>query len=124
MTELVVFPDAEALCVTALNAFLTDARASTKVPNPRPAKLVRVTRIGGPRLNVGIEAPTILFEAWGPDEVSAQNLAARTRALIEAMDEFGYEQSGLVNNPDSETANPRYQFTAVLYLAGDVLPPE
>lgn len=122
MTELVTFPDVEALCVSALNGFLTDCQASTKVPNPRPTKLVRVSRIGGSKRNVGLDAPIVLFECWAQDEVTAQNLGARVRAFVGAMDEYGYEAAGLVNNPDPETALPRYQFQAGLFLAAEVLP--
>lgn len=121
MTELITFPDVEALCVTALNGFLTDCKASTKVPNPRPDKLVLVTCIGGIRRNVGIDAPVVLFECWSTDEVSAQELGARVRAFVYSMDEYGYEGSRLVNNPDSETNLPRYQFQAGLFLAAEPL---
>lgn len=121
MTELVTFPDVESLCVSALNAFLTDCQASTKVPNPRPNKLVRVSRIGGPRRNVGMDAPIVLFECWALDEPSAQELGARVRALISSLPEYGYEASGLVNNPDQETNLPRYQFQAGLFLAATPL---
>jgi len=121
VTELITFPDVEALCVTALNGFLTDCKASTKVPNPRPDKLVLVTCIGGIRRNVGIDAPVVLFECWSTDEVSAQELGARVRAFVYSMDEYGYEGSRLVNNPDSETNLPRYQFQAGLFLAAEPL---
>lgn len=117
MTELVTFPDVEALCVSALNGFLTDCKASTKVPNPRPAKLVRVTRVGGSKRNVALDAPIVLFECWSTDEISAQALGAKVRAFVSAMDEYEYEASGLINFPDPETSNPRYQFTAGLILA-------
>jgi hypothetical protein len=80
-----------------------------------------VSRIGGPRRNVGIDAPIVLFECWSTDEISAQALGAKVRAFVSSMDEYGYEASGLVNYPDTETNLPRYQFQAGLYLAAEPL---
>lgn len=124
MNLAVVFPDAEELCVEYLT-YTFAARdevvsVATKVPNPRVGRIVKVTRTGGPRINVGMDAPQVVFEIWAPSEYEASQLAIRTRALVGAMDEFGSEISGVVNYPDGSNL-PRYQFVAQLFTAGKTL---
>lgn len=124
MSLEVAFPDAEALCcdflATAFVARGETVYVATKLPNPRPARSVRVSRVGGPRLNVGLDAPEILFECWASSEYESAQLATTTRALVGSMDEFESEQASLVNYPDGEGL-PRYQFSARLITAGEPL---
>lgn len=120
----VIFPNIEVECV----AFLTAAFAarsetvtvSTRVPNPRPSKLVRVTRTGGGRINVGMDAPQVLFECWGPTDYESSELARITRALVGTMESFGSEFGSVVNYPDGEGL-PRYQFAVQFFTAGEPL---
>lgn len=118
MIEYVDFPDVEAICVSYLNSTQTDAKASTKVPNPRPDQFIKVTRVGG-SANIGIDSARVRFECWSTDEVAAQKLGSNVRSLVRAMDEYGYENSGLLLNPDPVTNLPRYQFSATLYIAAE-----
>lgn len=89
-----------------------------RVPNPRPASFIRVNRIGGAQINMVQERPVILVECWGPDELTAWNLAAAAHEALEGRDPLevnGVELSDRdvsspVNYPDPSTASPRYQF--------------
>ena len=66
--EAIVFPDATELVVDYLRTELT-ARSETavvhvRVPNPRPAELVRVRRTGGTLTNLVTDAATLTVETW------------------------------------------------------------
>lgn len=122
MAEVVTFPDVEALLVTYLDALIPE-KVATKVPDPRPAALVRVMRTGGPRRAVNIEAAQITVQTWAGTEVAAAELAQRVRGLIHAAESFGTvevlkvdEFSGPQNLPDPLTALPRYSFTMSITL--------
>ena len=124
MTEGVVFPNVEALCVSFLqDAFAARAEevtVATKMPNPAPAKVVRVTRTGGGRINFGMDAPQVLFECWGQSYYESSELARITRALVGTMEIFGSEMGSVVSYPDG-SGLPRYQFAAQFYTAGEAL---
>ena len=120
--EVVVFPDVEALLVTALTASLAArgrARSvATKVPNPRPARFVRLLRTGGLRMNVLMDAATITVEAWEPTEAEAARTAQLVRGLVHALDDLAGapvfdvgELAGPQNYPDPATASVRYVAT-------------
>lgn len=121
MNLAVTFPNAEARVVS----FLTEAFArrgdtasvATRIPNPRRDRMVRVSRTGGVRTSVGVDAPQLLFECWDSTDYRASELARVTRALVGSMDEFGAEMGSVVNYPD-DSGLPRYQFAAVFYTAG------
>ena len=115
--------DVEGLLVACLDPLLTP-KVSTRIPNPRPAELVRVQRIGGTRQNIVQERPLILIECWGASSVSAFALASQVWGLIDALDDttaqdawfHAAELSSPVSLPDPSTASPRYQFTASLVI--------
>lgn len=111
----------------ALVAYLSSVGApvSTRVPNPRPASFVRVTRTGGFRSNTGQSQPRILIECWGGSDSAAWALVEKTWPLIASSDEPDQIAPGVevmsvddlgepVNFPDVSSGSPRYQFTAQL----------
>ena len=131
MAEVLATPDVEALVVSYLSTVLGDAanRVSTKVNNPRPDKSVRVSRTGGPRLNVVTDAPQILVECWADNETDACDLARYAHAYMWALPQTDVggvwvrgvsELGGVQNFPDPDSDSPRYQFVMVL----DVRPQE
>jgi hypothetical protein len=127
MTEVVVFPDVEAVLVEALPALL-DVPVSTRVPNPRPDAFVRVTRVGGSRRDRITDRALVVVEAWASTTGDAFDLGALARGQIEALTEAqhgplrGYEEvGGLQAFPDPDTETPRYQLTALLDLRGAAL---
>jgi hypothetical protein len=134
MSEVIAFPDAEAVVVTGLSDALTargrNAYVSTRTPNPRQPDMVRVSRTGGARRDLVTDQPMVTVECWGEDEPSASDLARLCRALvwswggsaaagawIRAVREVG----GVVSLPDPATALPRYQFTVQLDTRGEAI---
>lgn len=93
---------------------------STLVPNPRPARFVRISRAGGSRQNIAQESALILVEAWADETVAAFDLAADAWAEISA--DFGDDAalSSPVFFPDPDTTQYRYQFTATLFISLEV----
>lgn len=126
MTELLAFPDAEAVAVAALDAALT-VPVSTRVPNPRPAVFVRVARVGGARVNLVTDAPVLVVECWAASSVAAAELARLARAHLFALEGSTtagawvrkvLDVAGPQSFPDPVSESPRYQFTAQLHLRG------
>ena len=129
MTEIIAFPDAEALAI----AYLTErlgVPVSTKVPNPRPNEFVKVTRVGGSKVRLNADSATLVFECWGATTISASDLGRMARAYVHAMPgndvngKWVYkvtEVGGLAFFPDPNTDLPRYQFTVSIDLKGEAL---
>lgn len=128
--EIIAFPDAEGIAVTYLKSALTGTTVSTKIPNPRPAKLVRVTRVGGRRRDLITDSANLTFECWDTTTVAAFALCRLVRAHINAIEgtevngEWVYrvtEIGGPAFFPDPDTDYPRYQFTVALDLRGGAI---
>lgn len=132
MSEVIVFPDVEALIVSYLNAEFAlrseTARASTKVPKDRPSKFVRVLRTGGTSELV-IDRAQITLEAWADKAVDAVALMQLTRGLMHAIDQVTYqgstyqfyspqEFSGPANLPDPDSVQERYTETFSVGVRG------
>ena len=134
MSEVIVFPDVEALVVEGLSDALTargrNAYVSTRTPNPRQPDMVRVSRTGGARRDLVTDQPMVTVECWGEDGPAASELARLCRALVwswggsmvagewvRAVREVG----GVVSFPDPDTALPRYQFTVQLDTRGEAI---
>ena len=77
--EAITFPDAEGVVIGYLNAQLAGrgdaARVSNMVPNPRPTRLVKVTRTGGGRRSVAQEDAQITVQCWDADSPEASDSA-------------------------------------------------
>ena len=127
-----LFPDIEALAVGYLKAELAalsdSARVATSIPNPRPSRLVRVTRNGGAITWPATDKPLVIFQCWDTDTRKASDLCGIVRDLVwtlpDAVDGFGRdvrrvrEVGGPAYFPDPLTAFPRYQFTAEFHTRG------
>lgn len=121
-----MFPDPEAAVVKFLNAELAaatlTARASTRVPNPRPASFVTVNRVGGSLRSVAHEDSMVTVECWANSSVDASTLARRVAASLVALDEDGCHvpqgSAGWVGRPayleDPVAQVPRYVMTVVV----------
>ncbi|WP_069164910.1 hypothetical protein [Nocardia altamirensis] len=130
MTELVVYPGIEALVVAYLSRQLT-ARAdkaivATRIPNPRPDRLVRVTAAGGGDDRLVLSSRLVITECWDTSEPAAADLAELCHALLlaarrdpaEPQIRHAVTVGAPVNHPDPDTRHPRYQFTISLDLRG------
>jgi len=121
-----MFPDTEAVVVTYLNSRLQSAgsaaRASTRVPNPRPASLVRVMRTGGTLRSVSHEDSHITVECWAASSVDAISLTRQVAAWLSELDQSGCHvpqgHTGWVGRPvyleDPTAEVPRYVMTVIV----------
>lgn len=126
MVDLVAPPDAEAAVVAYLNAALTargdGARASTRVPDERPARFVRVTLTGTSTRSVVHSEAQVTIECWDLDSAAAAGLSRVVYALMCAMDTSdGYVPQGprgWVGGPvyleDPTARVPRYVMTPLV----------
>lgn len=133
MVEAVVFPDVEAELVEWLGGQLADrndtAVVATKVPNPRPDRGVRLSRIGGPQLNATEDEPRIAIECYDTDETAAADLARVVRALVRtaAPGWLGtawcdaVRDLGMLSRPDLDAELPRYVITVEMRILGTAL---
>ena len=131
--EAITFPDAEGVVIGYLNAQLAGrgdaARVSNMVPNPRPTRLVKVTRTGGGRRSLAQEDAQITVQCWDADSPEASDLARIVRGLLWAMSinangvvaHVPTEVGGPAFFPDPDTNLPRYQFTVIVRLRAQVL---
>ncbi|MBH0777002.1 hypothetical protein [Nocardia bovistercoris] len=144
MNERILFPDIEealvAYLVTELAAASDSAEVTTVVPDPRPARWVRVRRDDrrrrmdreddqgsrGPRLI--LDRPRVVFECYA-DGGAAADLAALVRAILAGASP-GYigtvwcdfiDDAGVVSEIDPATSEPRQVITADLCVRGTVL---
>lgn len=124
MTEVLVAPGIEPLLVAGITARVPeDVWVSTNVPNPRPDKLIRIRRRGGPRTSLVIDNPLVLIEVWAVSDTDAESLANLTAGIIASLDGEIVNShmilhaeilGGPSNDPDPDSATPRYTLTAEL----------
>jgi hypothetical protein len=125
-------PDAVAVTIGYLRAALA-ARGDTvpigsRVPSPRPARFVRVERIGGPADSVVTDRPRLDVHCWGADESAAHDLMQVCRALLGAA--RGAYGGTVLSRPvtggpqlltDKETGAVKYAFTLDITMRGTAL---
>lgn len=133
VTEIITFPDLEAAVVDYLTgelaAFGDDATVDNTVPNPRPARLVRVNRTGGARTGLVLEDAQLTVDCWDVRADLAHDLAQLVRGLLAAMPGRYpqtvtyrvHELGGPNNQPDPDTASPRYTLTVLITTRGTAI---
>ena len=120
-----MLPDSTAIVVEFL-ADRMDVPVSSLVPRGRnslesPARLITVTRTGGPALNRAVDKPMLLLHAWGTSSVDASQLAqearqvlldtiARDHPLVRKVEEV----VGLYYSPDPDSEQDRFGFSISL----------
>lgn len=130
---LVVFPDAEQVVCVALTDADLGVPVVVEVPNPRPARFVKVLRTGGDRRDLVTDNPLITIETWAATKEAAADLAQLARAHVFAMRGTRpgdlttvyriADAGGPVSLPDPATGSPRYTFTCSIAMRG-AQPPE
>lgn len=113
-------PDIEAAVVQLLSPRMD---AASKIPNPRPAKHVRISSAGGTDRNLVQADPRVLIESWAPTDLEAIDQARLAYGLLSGA-QHSFIGAGVwvseidltvpVNFPDPDTDSPRYQFVAQL----------
>lgn len=132
MSRLVGFPDGVAL-VRAYLAAEFDARGDplpvvTRVPATRPARFIRLERVGGARLDRITDRPRIDVQCWGASEEDATDLAIVARALLFAIPgwrgavAYDVDEAGGPNTlPDPTSGHERVAFAVEVSLRGKSL---
>ncbi|MBF6459804.1 hypothetical protein IU433_12230 [Nocardia puris] len=130
MTQPIVFPAIEIPLIDHLAAGYAahgiDLPVVGEVPAQRPARFVRVGRIGGPLANLGTDNPRIAVEYWAELGTAAAELAAIGRALVGAVGGTAVGEMwvdrvvdrGLSYLPDEATRTPRYVSYHELWVPG------
>jgi hypothetical protein len=126
VTEVITFPDVEFHAIQYLTPYLSGVLVDNTVPKPRPKKLVRVLRTGGPRLTLVTEEAQITYDCWAPKVEEAQDLAQMVRGLLWVMpDRYTtattyrvHDLGGPTNQPDPDTGLPRYTGTVLILTRG------
>ncbi|WP_240801624.1 hypothetical protein [Streptomyces sp. A1136] len=128
----VLMPDAVAVVTGYLRARLAargdTAPVGSRVPSPRPARFVRIERIGGPASSPVTDRPRLDVHCWGADEVSAHDLMQLCRALLGAA-RGAYSGTTLARPavggpqwlPDPASGQARFAFTFDITLRGTAL---
>ncbi|MBW3663572.1 MAG: hypothetical protein KY469_10775 [Actinobacteria bacterium] len=135
MSDPVAFPDIEAALVawlpTVLAAHGIDQPVTTRVPNPRPARFIRVVRTGGPQRNVVVDGAQVTFECWDDDAPAAAHTARIVRAVVAAARNVRTPSGELIYHTDEfsgpallpdVSGQPRYSWTVQLHTRGVPLP--
>lgn len=115
-----VAPTAQVIAVQALSEALPGVRVSTKIPDPRPAEHVVVSRIGNSSPEFGTSMPRFLVEVYAGNEVNAERLAEKVHSAWMNLTSHGinYSTSDWNLQPfDSPDPNHvRFQFTGGLQI--------
>lgn len=82
MTE---YPDVVALLRTYLLSIVTPVAVVSRIPDPRPTRLVQVRRVGGTDLRPVRDAPRVDVFCWHTTDALAYQLADTVRAAIHAL---------------------------------------
>ena len=117
---MIARPDAEAAWVAWFKAG-GFAQASTRIPPTHSDGMIRVSRVGGVRVNLVQDSPTMLVEVWHRDAYKASQEAHRLADHAEtALDGTMLDDktrvarvqtTGPLEFPDPSSALVRYQFT-------------
>lgn len=126
MTEVITFPDTEALVISYLNGLMVEP-VHSEIPNPRPTSFVTVTRTGGPKRNIVTDGAQVTVDSWGATKAQAHDTAQEARALLNALPGQSVsgvafyrvdELSGPADLPDPLSNTPRYSQSFVVALRG------
>jgi len=126
------WPDATELLIGQLTLVLAPVHVGSRVPHPRPARLVRVRRVGGVAEPPVREQARFDVLAWAPDEPEAMRLALRAREAIWALPGQmldgvavyrAEETLGPRADDDPETGTPRVWATYAVTLRAPVIHP-
>lgn len=80
-----MYPDVIALLRTYLLPIVTPVAVASRVPDPRPARLVQIRRVGGTQLRPVRDQPRVDVICWAEDDPAAWTLAELCRRSIHAL---------------------------------------
>lgn len=126
MADLITPAPALAVVVKLLSPLLAPVPIKSKMPKTQPPSIVLISRPGGAMSNLVTDRPTLSFHCWAPDDVAAEQLANRVRALLKAhqfdvVDDrtlHGWREAGCSEFPDpAVTTHSRWQVTGTLGIS-------
>ena len=126
MTDLITPAPALAVAGQLLRPLLAPIPVQTKMPEPRPDRIVLVRRPGGAMGNLVTDRPTLIFHCWALDDVDAEQIASRVRALLKhhqfaLVGDYtlhGWREAGCSEHPDpAVTTHARWQVTGTLGIS-------
>lgn len=79
------FPDANALLIAHLTALVDPVPVVSRIPDPRPAQLVQVRRVGGAAVVPVRDSARLDVKCWDTDDRAAMALALLVRAHVWAL---------------------------------------
>lgn len=139
MSQIILFPDAEALISLGLEVMLPEILPGAmppikqNVPNPRPPEFLIVRRIGGPRRDLVTDLPTMLIEGWAKTPSRALQITQAARSILYWFTDInGHslwvdgEFGGPTNYPDELSGTPRYTstYSVAIRAREAITPPE
>lgn len=92
-----------------------DLQAYLDIPSSRPQRFITVERVGG-ATDTHLDRPLVSLQVWGTTRTDASDTAVLVRdaLLIFAIDTpsvGGVDMQSLINNPDPDSGQARYQIT-------------
>lgn len=89
--------------------------AYADIPPKRPARFITVERVGGPT-GLVVDRPLVSVQVWDASRTEASDAAVAVRdALLQfvadSRDVGGLDVQSLINNPDPDSGQARYQIT-------------
>ncbi|MET9953507.1 hypothetical protein ABZ135_18420 [Streptomyces sp. NPDC006339] len=79
------FPDANGLLIGYLSPLLAPVKVASRVPDPRPVRLVQVRRVGGAATAPVRDTARVDFFVWDIDDRAAMQLALTVRGHLWAL---------------------------------------
>lgn len=113
-----------AVCRAVLVASLPTLPVSTKVPNPRPSRFIRLVRVGGPRSR-SVDHAMFVIECWAADAVQAEQDALAVHEALRLAPDAGpyadgwvtrWEAMSIADYPDPEVDQARFTVTGTLHV--------
>ena len=122
------YPDAMAVVVGYLGPAMTAAGRTvavrSRVPNPRPAELITITRTGGPELNLVTDGAQLTVDVWAASQPAVWDITAIARRLLhdapQAVADVHrvVEIGGPQDLPDPVSNSPRVTFNLQVQTRG------
>lgn len=79
------FPDANALLIAYLATVAAPVPVVSRVPDPRPSRLIQVRRVGGAALVPVRDSARLDVICWDPNDAAAMALATAVRTAVWAL---------------------------------------
>lgn len=129
MTEVISFPDGEAFLVSFLKGRVAPVKVGTKLPASHTVSdsFVRVSRTGGPSVDIVTDGGTYLIEGFAATTGAASALTGRSRSYVLAAARLSglvrrvVDGGGLAYMPDPDSGQPKYQCLVQLDMRGQTL---